>query len=447
MSVLTRKPSWLSCICIALCLVLGCDQHGSIIIPDPIITPLQGNTSQAEDLDTPLHKAILEQQKDLALIQSLLETIGVNTPGREGNTALHLAVLQNNLGLVKMLVEAKASISMKNIAGITPLQLAIQKGNPKIIEQLGAVPSSVAIQERGTAGSLVYLLDCDYENIGRRILGNVSIKDKGHLRATCVEMNWMLLHKDAFHLRLTSDRLQYIRLQDYPRLYPHVQHANGITFQPIPADAVVQNVSDLKSIIEDSRFSIKNVVFKGERKHLEALRKALPSNLQDCLILPDTITEEESEHSGEEITKYSDEEPTKYADKENEEKPEVPESSNGPVVYSDEEQQYADEPIKYSDEEITKYADEEQIGSRTEEAVAQGEIKVVDKDNSLYNFFIGVNKLPSGKITIEKYLAEGAFGEVYKGSWGDRLVALKKIDVMKGALKLGVQTEDIKESI
>ena len=119
--------------------------------------------------------------------------------------------------LVNILVAAKATIHAKNIAGVTPLQLADQKENPQIIKRLTAVASMVAIQKGGTAGSpmsLVKLLfHWDYESIGKkRILKYVPMRDKGHLRETCVEMGLILLQKDEFHLSLTADRLQTMRL-------------------------------------------------------------------------------------------------------------------------------------------------------------------------------------------------------------------------------------------
>jgi hypothetical protein len=124
MSLLTRKFSWLGSI--AFCLLLGCEQHGIIISPASAITIPQGAITQAGDLNTPLHQAVL--QGDLEAVCTLLAKIDVNTPGNEGNTALHLAVLQDNLALVKMLVAAKATIHAKNTAGLSPLELANQKG-------------------------------------------------------------------------------------------------------------------------------------------------------------------------------------------------------------------------------------------------------------------------------------------------------------------------------
>lgn len=42
---------------------------------------------------------------------------------------------------------------------------------------------------------------------------------------------------------------------------------------------------------------------------------------------------------------------------------------------------------------------------------------------------VGVNRLPRGRIEIQKALGEGTFGTIYQGVWGERKIALKKIDV------------------
>jgi HEAT repeat protein len=301
MPLLTRKSLWLNCI--ALCLLLSCGQSGTIINPESTITPQKGTiTQEGESLHISLHQAVL--QGDIETVRALLPTIYINTPDDQGNTALHLAVLQDNLDIVKILVEAKADIHAKNTAGLSPLELASQKGNPQIIEALAAVASRVAIQEGETTGkqmSLVQLLfHWDYENIGKkRILAYIPMKDKGQLRGTCVEMGWKLFEKDALNVSLTSERLQDMRLGDYPRLYPHVQHANYITFQPVPADAIVPHAGDLQPILKDSRFTVKSIVFKGERKYLEGVRAALPGYLKESLLLLESLA---AAHSAEVIS-------------------------------------------------------------------------------------------------------------------------------------------------
>ena len=52
-----------------------------------------------------------------------------------------------------------------------------------------------------------------------------------------------------------------------------------------------------------------------------------------------------------------------------------------------------------------------------------------DESNVFFQSFIGVTQLPMGSILLTKYLSSGAFGQVYRGQWGEHPVALKKIDV------------------
>jgi WD40 repeat protein/serine/threonine protein kinase len=302
-----KKCSWLSCV--ALSLLLGCDQHNIAISPVQ-----QGIITQEEESShTPLHQVALQ--------------------GGEGKTA-------------------------------------------------------------GSPMSLVYLLfRWNYEDIGKkRILEHLSPRDKGHLRETCLEMGWMGFHKEAFHLNLTAERLQAMRLQDYPRLYPHHgQHVHCIcpAFRPVPADAMVKNAHDLERIIQDKRFLVKSVVFKGKPKDLDAVRKALPDNLKESLLLPEAITvlSDGFEQSKELITQSS------------------------LVPY----------PVALD--------------------VSIGLIDV-NREHTSSDPFVGANRIPQGEVKMEEEpFAAGAFGQVYKGTWKDRPVALKKVDFeyTKNNLKL---TED-----
>jgi len=135
-----------------------------------------------------------------------------------------------------------------------------------------------------------------------------------------------------------------------------------------------------------------------------------------------------------------------------------------PIVYSDDEDRQPinrediidpDLPIVYSDDEEKQPIDTEDIiDSDLPIVYSDGEEKqpietedIIDPDNELYDSFKGVNKLPTGKIIIERYLAAGSFGQIYCGSWENRLVALKKIDVMETGKKLFIYKEDVEEGI
>lgn len=70
--------------------------------------------------------------------------------------------------------------------------------------------------------------------------------------------------------------------------------------------------------------------------------------------------------------------------------------------------------------------------------ISKKDEKVVDKDisippsipeagSSFFNSFIGVNRIPLGAVQMGERIGGGKFGDVHKGTWGNRSVALKSI--------------------
>jgi ankyrin repeat protein len=51
-----------------------------------------------------------------------------------GNTALHLAVMKNHTAVVELLLEYKASATVANADGKTPIQIAIDNKNTDILD-------------------------------------------------------------------------------------------------------------------------------------------------------------------------------------------------------------------------------------------------------------------------------------------------------------------------
>ena len=324
--------------CIAL--FLGCGQK--VIPVDPVLpmaTVQVGNIEPAEDRDTLLHRAILGRA-DVGYIKILLQTIDVNKTDNQSETALHLAAKQGNPKLVKMLLAHQANVHAKNLKGSTPLHLAALAGQLEVIQVLlsnkadiaaadnlgqtplhfaafiGQVPTvqllishQASLYQRDYKGRIPYdlagspivkqllipyinlsklIFQEHYDNIGIRILDYLTAKDRGNLRQTCTEMGWNLLKKEAFCLQITSDKLRYIHPTTHPRLYPHeVSHQDGsLTFNPIPADAIVRRMSDWTYISKKKRFLIKNVVFIGHTaRTLKNLQQALPPHLIDRIIV------------------------------------------------------------------------------------------------------------------------------------------------------------------
>ncbi|WP_394748862.1 ankyrin repeat domain-containing protein [Spongiimicrobium salis] len=88
------------------------------------------NTVNNDNL-TPLYNAV--QSDHMELVTLLLNAkADVNL----GTSLLHKAVLNNNLELVKELIDNTTNIETKNDYGNTPLALAIREGNPEIAEFL-----------------------------------------------------------------------------------------------------------------------------------------------------------------------------------------------------------------------------------------------------------------------------------------------------------------------
>ena len=350
---------------------------------------------------TPLHLAAFLGQTEA--IQALLNNkAALGTKDNQGYTPLHVATLAGRLEAVQLLIDHQAPIDAIDHKGRTPYDIA----------------QSIAIKEllgsRMNLGKLVF--DCDYDNIGKRILGHLTAQDKKQLRETSTDMGRRLLKNGDIHLQMHLTNLKHLHPHLYPRLYPHVQTPQCVclTFEPIPTDAVVTGAFEWAEIAKNKHLSIKNIVFKGQSEDLESLRDALPVELRDHLIVPvvkETYSEEE-QYSGEQ--EYSD----------------------------DEEEQKVD-----------KIEDSGQEGypqSNQNEEIYQEETTIVDPGNQLYNSFVGVKKLPAGKTKIEKYLAAGAFGKVYRGQWGDKSVALKQIDADRGAYKLhslGVTHTEVEEAM
>ena len=88
--------------------------------------------------------AVMKGNKDV--VRSLLERkVDVNAPQIDGTTALHWAVLADDLETADLLLRAGAKVSASNREGVMPMQLAAINGNAAIIDKLikaGADPNA-----------------------------------------------------------------------------------------------------------------------------------------------------------------------------------------------------------------------------------------------------------------------------------------------------------------
>uniref|UniRef100_A0A182NED9 Ankyrin repeat protein n=1 Tax=Anopheles dirus TaxID=7168 RepID=A0A182NED9_9DIPT len=97
-------------------------------------------------------------------LKSSAPDIDYQDPGREGNTALHLAVTakHNKTRLIELLLEAGADCELRNHADLTPAELALESGSQFVAEfilgkELHGVPDEQALRRLIRRGSVELL--------------------------------------------------------------------------------------------------------------------------------------------------------------------------------------------------------------------------------------------------------------------------------------------------
>eukprot|EP00126_Sphaerothecum_destruens_P002140 Sdes_comp15577_c0_seq1m4557 len=92
-------------------------------------------TSKFSQSEFPLHEASIEG--NVAEIEYWLKnpdaSFWLNSQNGEGNTALHLAVIHQQIEAARKLLESQANVWVKNSAGKTAAQMAFQNGNKDMI--------------------------------------------------------------------------------------------------------------------------------------------------------------------------------------------------------------------------------------------------------------------------------------------------------------------------
>ncbi|RUS80523.1 hypothetical protein EGW08_011707 [Elysia chlorotica] len=93
-------------------------------------------------------------------IELLLESgADPNQAKSNGDTALHLAVSEGNIGIVKQIIDAGAELEVKNCSGLTPLLLASSSNDPELIALLKRCGANLkAVDNTGKTG-LIRLLE------------------------------------------------------------------------------------------------------------------------------------------------------------------------------------------------------------------------------------------------------------------------------------------------
>ena len=164
---------------------------------------------------TPLHAAVaandekavemmLSHQAPVELLQKLRSAIDVNgAGGRDGKTALHLSMLNENVSLTKLLIEKGADVGKKDMEGNTALHLAEDVammealieggGGVKAANKLGFTPLHLAVSRKDVDGVNMLVaagaeLNAGCEGNGRTAMHLAARDGEGEMVAVLAEV-------------------------------------------------------------------------------------------------------------------------------------------------------------------------------------------------------------------------------------------------------------------
>ena len=128
---------------------------------------------------TALHLAILNRQDDIAKL--LIENgANLDTKDNEAKTALHLAIEDNQDELAKLLIEKGAVIDTQDNDGQTALHYALRKGKNEIVQLLLEKGADLNIQTRWGSNALHVAIYAEQDDIAKLLIekgANLDIKD------------------------------------------------------------------------------------------------------------------------------------------------------------------------------------------------------------------------------------------------------------------------------
>jgi len=107
---------------------------------------------------TPLHAAA-NAGSELCVVELLDAGWAVDVQDDNGNTALHMAVVERNDDVYRILRAAGASNNVANTTGTTPLQYAEQLGIAEVLTKTSLTPALIAAAEAGDQGPIDAFLD------------------------------------------------------------------------------------------------------------------------------------------------------------------------------------------------------------------------------------------------------------------------------------------------
>ncbi len=228
-----------------------------------------GRTSREIRRQTLWFQAVHEG--DVRKIREFLEAgMDPDVQDRQGDTALHLAVLQEDLALIQMLLEYGARVDMPNLRGRTPLHLAARRCNRKAVRLLlrhGAQPN---LQDRDGCTPLSYAA---FKGCPRVLL---ELVHAGGDTQAKTKHGWNLAHCAAYNGHLNVLRV-------LPALGVCFNHLTRKPWKQIPPGSSVLDIALLRMHHDVARWIRKKGGQPGEEIRLfdEARRKIHDGNLEE----------------------------------------------------------------------------------------------------------------------------------------------------------------------
>lgn len=136
-----------------------------------------------------LHKAITNKETETARALILNPYQNLEIFDENHNTALHLAVLNNNIELVLLLLQNRVLVNIPNILGQTPLHIAAQYGCYEIVKALINAHAFINAKDNDASMPLHYAAyNGDFNTIQFLVMSGASIHHKNNYRVTALDI-------------------------------------------------------------------------------------------------------------------------------------------------------------------------------------------------------------------------------------------------------------------
>ncbi|WOG86482.1 hypothetical protein DCAR_0205691 [Daucus carota subsp. sativus] len=206
------------------------------------------------------------------------------------NTALHVAVLNGNVAIVKLLVEADPSDRhIQNYEGKTPIYIAAEKGYLAIIKEICTACTAQSLEGPGGSASALHAL---IKNMQDSVLG--LLKGRKHLVTFSEAEGWTPLHYAAYHefVSILGPLIEAQKDVGYQFVYRdmvstpfHVAVEHGYTSTVIQLVKLWPSTSSAYTAVnKDSQNILHLAAAKNNKNMVQGILKHCPQKYKDQLL-------------------------------------------------------------------------------------------------------------------------------------------------------------------